>query len=418
MVNRSFLSILGPGILYAAAAVGISHLVHSTHAGATYGMAMVPFLLLSCLVKYPALRFGNEFAAVTGRSLVDSYLSFGRWTIWIFGLSQLFSMVFVIAAISLVTTGLLKTVFAIPYAPLAVNACLLAASSLILITGRYHLLERITKGIVLIFTILILLATYTAVGRIAWPDTEWVLSELDTRTIFYIIALVGFMPTPLDASVLQSLWARAKAKDSGYLASPAEARLDFNVGYLITIALAICFVMLGMAVMFGSGVRFESSAAGFANQLIALFTVSVGEWAYYPIGLAAVTVMLSTLLTVMDGYPRVIDAIVIDLLPDSEGRMLGRRFYDWVLLFISVMSLIVLSLFMTNFAAFIDMTSVIVFLMSPLIAWLNHRSMFGRQVPRELQPGGFVKIWSAGAILIMMAVAVAYLYLRINGQIA
>ncbi len=308
--------------------------------------------------------------------------------------------------------------FAIPYAPLAINACLLAAASLILITGRYHLLERITKGIVLTFTILILLATYTAIGRIEWPDTEWVLSELDTKTVFYIIALVGFMPTPLDASVLQSLWTRAKARDSGYLATPAEARLDFNVGYLITIALAICFVMLGMAVMFGSGVAFESSAAGFATQLITLFTVSVGEWAYYPIGLAAVAVMLSTLLTVMDGYPRVIEAIVMDLLPNSEGRMLGRRFYDWVLLFISVMSLVVLSLFMTSFAAFIDMTSVIVFLMSPLIAWLNHRSMFGQQVPRELQPGGFVKIWSIGAILIMMAVAVAYLYLRINGQTA
>jgi len=78
---NSFWAVLGPGILYAAAAIGVSHLVYATRAGAVYGLAMIPFILFFCLIKYPALCLGNEFAAATGRSLVDSYIGFGRWTL-------------------------------------------------------------------------------------------------------------------------------------------------------------------------------------------------------------------------------------------------------------------------------------------------------------------------------------------------
>lgn len=414
MPERRFLAVLGPGILYAAAAVGVSHLVHATRAGALYGLALLPFILLFCLVKYPALRFGSEFAAATGRSLVDGYLSFGRWAVWVYGLSQVLSMVFVVAAVSLVASGLLTAVLGIAMAPLVTNACLLAIAALILVTGRYHLLERLTKGIVLLFTLLILLATLSALGKLQWPVTGLGLSALDTATLLYIVALAGFMPTPLDASVHQSLWARAKVRDSGRAISQADARLDFNIGFLTTVVLAICFVLLGMAVMYGSGVALEKSAGGFARQLIALFTNLVGDWAYYPIGLAAIAVMLSTLLTVMDGYPRVIEAIAVELLPGQAGKCLGRRYYDWIMLFICLMSMVVLSVFMTSFAAFIDMTSVIAFLIGPLIAWLNHRSMFGSQVPVDKQPHRLMRLWSAASIVFMLLVALVYLYLRVT----
>jgi hypothetical protein len=70
---------------------------------------------------------------------------------------------------------------------------------------------------------------------------------------------------------------------------------------------------------------------------------------------------------------------------------------------------------MKNFEAFIDMTSVIAFLVGPFIAWLNHRSMFGNQVPAESQPGPVIRIWSGAALLILTFVSILYLYLRITG---
>ncbi len=413
-LSRNHMVILGPGILYTAAAVGVSHLVYATRAGAMYGLAMIPFILLFCLLKYPALRFGNEFAAATGRSLVDSYISFGRWTLWIFGLSQILSMVFIVAAIGLVTTALINAVLGYSAGSMFDNGIILIISAVILITGRYHILERLTKAIVALFTFLILLATFSALFKLKLKASLSCVN-FDTSTLLYVVAMAGYMPTPLDASVLQSLWARAKTEDFGREVSIPEAKLDFNVGFITTFILAVCFVLLGMVVMYCNGVTPEENAIGFANQVIRLFTELVGNWAYYPIGVAAITVMFSTLLTVMDGYPRVIEALVIDIIPRSDGKFMGRRFYDWIMIFLVTGCLIVISLFMKSFQTFIDMTSVIAFLVGPFIAWLNHRSMFGKQIPQEKQPRPSIRLWSELSLIILTMISAAYIYLRIIG---
>lgn len=44
---------LGPGLLFAGAAIGVSHLVQSTRAGAEFGMGLIWALLLVNLFKYP-----------------------------------------------------------------------------------------------------------------------------------------------------------------------------------------------------------------------------------------------------------------------------------------------------------------------------------------------------------------------------
>lgn len=413
--NRNLLAILGPGILYTAAAVGVSHLVYATRAGAVYGLAMIPFILFFCLLKYPALRFGNEFAASTGHSLVDSYISFGRWTLWLFGLSQILSMVFIVAAIGLVTTALINAVLGYSVGVLVDNGVLLLLSAVILITGRYHILERLIKVIVVLFTLLILLATFSAIFKLKLNGMNIGCVNFDTPTMLYVVAMAGYMPTPLDASVLQSLWARAKAHDFGREVSVQESLMDFNIGFITTFILAVCFVLLGMVVMYCNGITPEENSIGFASQVIRLFTELVGNWAYYPIGVAAITVMFSTLLTVMDGYPRVIEALLIDLIPRSGGKLTGRPFYDWIMLFLVMASLTVISTLMKSFQAFIDMTSVIAFLVGPFIAWLNHRSMFGKQIPEENQPRPAIRLWSKMALIILTMISVVYLYLRITG---
>ena len=60
------------------------------------------------------------------------------------------------------------------------------------------------------------------------------------------------------------------------------------------IFLAICFVTLGTLVMYINGVAVESGGAAFADQLISLFTSTIGEWIYPVIALSAITVMFST----------------------------------------------------------------------------------------------------------------------------
>ncbi|MEY5042977.1 MAG: hypothetical protein RJA19_204, partial [Bacteroidota bacterium] len=48
-----FKLLLGPGILFASTAIGVSHLVQSTRAGADYGWGLVGAIVLANVAKYP-----------------------------------------------------------------------------------------------------------------------------------------------------------------------------------------------------------------------------------------------------------------------------------------------------------------------------------------------------------------------------
>ena len=53
MNTKNLIRSLGPGLLWAGAAIGVSHLVQSTRAGAIYGFQLVLIILLINLFKYP-----------------------------------------------------------------------------------------------------------------------------------------------------------------------------------------------------------------------------------------------------------------------------------------------------------------------------------------------------------------------------
>ena len=120
----------------------------------------------------------------------------------------------------------------------------------------------------------------------------------------FIIALMGWMPAPIELSVWQSLWILANDKSKGRKTLIKEAMVDFNFGFSLTVVLAIMFLMLGYLVFYGSGVELESSGTKFATQIVKLYTHYLGDWATPVIAIAAFTAMFSTSLTVIDAYPR------------------------------------------------------------------------------------------------------------------
>ena len=73
------ISKLGPGLLFAGAAIGVSHLVQSTRAGADFGFGLIWALILVNLFKYPFFQYGPRYAIVTGESLLDGYYKIGKF---------------------------------------------------------------------------------------------------------------------------------------------------------------------------------------------------------------------------------------------------------------------------------------------------------------------------------------------------
>ena len=104
---RSRWKALGPGLIFAGAAVGVSHVVQSTRGGAEMGTAALFIVVVSCLIKLPAFRFGPLYAAVTGESLLAGYRRQGLWVLVTFALLTLAILFTTLAAVTVVSAGLL-----------------------------------------------------------------------------------------------------------------------------------------------------------------------------------------------------------------------------------------------------------------------------------------------------------------------
>ena len=92
----------GPGIMFASTAIGVSHLVQSTRAGAEFGFGLVAIVLLANILKYPFFEFSSRYANATGTSLIDGYKKLGRWALGLYFIITVASMFFVTAAVGLV----------------------------------------------------------------------------------------------------------------------------------------------------------------------------------------------------------------------------------------------------------------------------------------------------------------------------
>lgn len=108
---------LGPGLLFAGAAIGVSHLVQSTRAGADFGFGLIWALLLVHVCKYPFFQFGPRYAIATGESLLDGYLKLGKPILITYFVLNLATMFTIQTAVTIVTAGLAANLFGITSNP-------------------------------------------------------------------------------------------------------------------------------------------------------------------------------------------------------------------------------------------------------------------------------------------------------------
>lgn len=416
----NFLKALGPGILFAGAAIGVSHLVQSTRAGAVYGLSLVLLVILAHLMKLPAMLFGPRYAAATGRSLLHAYRAQGRATLGAFAVIQVGTMFTIQAAVTAVTAALVKPLVVDPLlarlgitgagAPLwVVAAGILLVCIGLLACGGFKWLDRVVKALMLVMAVSTVFAAGMQVPNLdlgatpVWP-TEWNLALL-----VFAVALVGWMPAPLDITVWHSLWSLAKNKQSGHTASKRECELDFSIGFALCVVLALAFVVLGAALLYGTGVEPAAGAGGFANQLIGLYTDSLGQWSRPLIATCAIAVMFSTTITVLDAIPRTMSALVDEALGRDSKSRLG--YWAW-LLALAAGAIIILAAFVGSLSDMVDLATTLSFLGTPLLAFFNHRAMTGADIPAEHRPARWLVVLSRAGVAFWSAFAVVFLLVR------
>ncbi len=412
---RNFIHLLGPGLLYAGAAVGVSHIVQSTRAGASYGFELLGILVIINIIKYPFFEFGARYPALTGENLIEAYKKVGKWAMVLFALLTFSTMFTIQAAVTIVTAALVSNVFSLSLSPVIVGAIILLFIMFLLGFGKYSFLDKMIKWVIIILSLTTLIAVITAIGKGYSPNVEFAksFSWSSRMDILFLIAFIGWMPAPIDVSVWQSLWSQAKAKNMQKRLSLKQSLLDFNIGYFGTIFLAIGFLSLGALVMYGSGEDLSPKGSVFAGQLIEMYTLSIGSWAFWIIAIAAIATMFSTTLTCLDAYPRVLKPISLHFFPSLSKAEKKVDYLSWFWIIVVASGSLSLLFFLQSSMRFmVDLATTLSFVTAPLLAFLNYKALTQKGLPALPL---WLKYFALVGIIFLSAFALFYIYYQFIG---
>ena len=404
-MKKSILQTLGPGLLFAGAAIGVSHLVQSTKAGAEFGAGLIWALVLAHLCKYPFFKFGPKYSAATGETLLEGYHKLGKGVLLAFFIMSFATMFTIQAAVTIVTASLAVEVFGLTSDVTMWSLIILTISIFILIIGRYKLLDNLMKYIILTLTLSTITAVVVAFTKASDGLNVTQIIPSGTIEITFLIAFLGWMPAPLDVSVWHSIWSIEKDKTTLFKTEVNDAVFDFNIGYLGTLFVGICFVLLGALVMYGSGEIFSDKGVVFANQLIQLYTKNLGSFSAIFIAVAAFTTMFSTTITALDASPRAMD-ISSRLLFHKDWK---KGYWFWII-FLGIGTLVILAYFSENMGSMVKIATIISFLTTPLYAILNYKLITSKHVPEEHRPNKIMRWGSIVSIVILIAFSIWFIY--------
>jgi len=402
-MKKSMFKSLGPGLLFAGAAVGVSHLVQSTRAGADFGFGLLWALLIAAFFKYPFFQFGPRYAAATGETLLDGYKKLGKGVLVISYSISFITMFIIQAAVTIVTAGLAVSLFGF-FDMVTWSLLITILSITILLIGKYKLLDNLMKYVILLLTICTLIAVSVALIKNNQAFTFTQVFPKGAIEITFLIAFLGWMPAPLDISIWQSIWSLEKERATLKKTTTKQAIFDFNIGYLGTIFLAVCFVILGALVMYNSGESFSNKGDVFAGQLITLYTKNLGNLAYVFIAIAAFTTMFSTTITTLDASPRTMTK-ANDLLFSEKIKL---NYWFWILL-LGVGTYIILRYFRDDMGLMVKIATILSFLTAPFYAILNFILISGKHTPKKHQPSIYMKILSVCGIIFLIGFSIWFL---------
>ena len=379
----------------ATAAVGGSHLVASTQAGAKFGWQLAILILVVNILKYPFFRAGVSYTISTQNTLQQGYLSMGkRYLASALCLNMLASVVNA-AALLLFAASLLSYFVPFDIAITLSSSLVLGLILVILLAGHFEGLDNIAKGIMGVLVVatiavfVVALVGYTPVTPKETPPSPWTLA-----TLGFLVVTMGWMPAPIEISSITSLWLKRQCKDK--VVTPRSALFDFNLGYGVTVLLAMLFLGLGALVLYSSGTPLATSGIGFSHQLISMYSATIGEWAHGLIALVAFLCIFGSALTVYDGYARVVAEGISLLLPKKAGEATNSEkgpqnaLVTVVLLTMAAISFAIVLFFKSALLAMLGFAMTLAFVTTPVFAWLNHRLVARSQLHKDAAPSKWV----------------------------
>ena len=409
---KSKLRALGPGILMASAAVGGSHIVSSTQAGAIYGWQMAILIILINIFKYPFFRFGSQYTMENGKTLIEGYAEKGKGWLVVFFVLNVFSAIVNTAGVGILCAAILFNIapngFGLSISQLTTIIIVIIWAMLLI--GGYKFLDTLSKWVMTALTIATTLAVVIALFRHREyaPDfeapTPWRLAALP-----FIVSLMGWMPCPIEISAINSMWQVEKRKQIKDM-SIKDALFDFNVGYIGTAILAVIFCALGALIQFGSGEEVLSASAAYIAQFVSMYAAVFGDWSRLLITFIAFLCIFGTVLTVIDGYSRANNEALRLLLGKKEA---GKKSLAIWTTATSAIGLIIVYLFSGNVATMLRFAMIASFITTPVFALLNYKLVN----TKEHKIGPALKGLSIVGLVYLFGFAIFFIVAWVTGNV-
>ncbi|OGT81284.1 MAG: hypothetical protein A3H91_04600 [Gammaproteobacteria bacterium RIFCSPLOWO2_02_FULL_61_13] len=344
---RSRLGHLGPSVVISGSIVGSGELILTSSLGAAAGFALLWWVLMSCWSKSIVQAEFGRYVVASG----DTYLRAlnrvpGRipgprgavsWTLW-FSLAAFIPGVIGVGGI-IGGTGQAISLF-LPGIDSRWSSTFIALlTSVILYNGSYLRLERVLLVLVAGFTaatVISVVSMQFTDYRLAWQDLAPGL-DFALPAEHLVLALAMYGSTGVNSAELASYpyWCIEKGYTSftgGNRSDPAwlhRARgwigmlqFDVWVTLLILSCATLPFFLLGAGVLHVQGLRPQGLET--VSVLSAMFTQTLGGWAFWLFGAAAFCILYSSVLAGTGGISRYAPDYLIEF-GYIDRRNLGAR---------------------------------------------------------------------------------------------
>lgn len=395
--------IFGPGILLATGAVGGSHLISSTQAGAIYGWQLAVMIVLANFFKYPFFRFSTDYVYDTGESLIAGYARKSRVYLWLYTILLLASALISVGAVALLATVILGFMLpeSLSLSMTTLSFIVMSVSWLFLVMGHYKVLDRFNKWIMAALIISTILAVFIAARNPTEIATDFVaISPWNMASLGFIVALMGWMPAPLEFAAMTSMWTKEKVKTDH--TTHRQGLIDFNAGYISSAILAILFLALGVFVQYGSGTEIQTQGGAYITQLMNMYTATIGDWSKYLVSFVAFMVMFGTIIACADGYGRSI-AEGMRLINNNPNEASQKSIFWWTT-FSALGGFILITFFKGQLGMMLQFAMISAFVLAPVYGWLNYSL-----VKSHKKLSTAMTVYSISGLIFLSAVALLFM---------
>lgn len=310
---RGIARLIGPGLILASSIVGSGELIATTVLGAENGYILLWLIIVSCLIKTVVQNELGRYAIGTGRTTLEAFNDVPgprlrvSWLVWMWCLMVSITLSQVGAMLGGISEILNR---AVPSVPLEVFVWLLAVLSMILlIAGKYVLVEKIALGLVISFTALTVSCCFLLFKLPQYFDWGEVLRGLTFQPpeggMGTAVAAFGITGVGASELVMYPYWciekgyAQYTGKRDGTPAWRQRALgwvrvMGFDVLFSMVIYTfaTVAFYFLGAGILKGMGLIPEGSEM--VHVLSSIYTETLGGWSLGLFMIGAFAVLYST----------------------------------------------------------------------------------------------------------------------------